>query len=812
MLFTLLLKAGVDVNSISSLPNGQKGSVIHNTHIVDSMPMLEELEKNKFDFHKFINFRNSNGQTPFLYICARGMGSINDFINNIWKKYTDSNCNQHSGFEVDTTGNNALHLLLKFHLGHCNFENLQYILETIFFPDNNKNNNNGIAALKQQNYDYGDTPLHVALRNRHNKEKVADVVKLLLKYDCDVAAIYNKQGYLPIHVACVTNNWKALAVLLQKRLYGEHSDEINLETIGDNENTHTAIELSVISGYTKCVEILCKNRNVNVDDMSFYNAIQSNNYQILKCLLKSMLYKHNIYDWKSLDASKSITIEFLQQLMQFASNNVKNNCVTLLENLIDNGLKKKDYVHVALSLNYNLSSLKLNDKNIPNITVKVNIDESETEQHIEHAQQQRIDNVEEAKQEIIEPWIVKQELGKGAFGQVKLGINKYNKNEQVALKFICIVNIPTQFVLGEIAIVQEIDHSNVIRLMRFNLNVYGNGKNVLIAFEYAPYGELFELLKFKHHFSIDLSYNCFKQIVSALVACHGMNIVHRDLKPQNILIGKDFKIKVADFGLSKTLNENKNASLKNKTYIVGTPGYMAPELFKENNIQNNSDIKEDKDNQEFDKSCDIFSLSIILWQMLNGYKSKPFNTCKKNDHVYNFIISTDFDSFWNSKYHENNIKFLESGYNRFNNNKLIQDLLQQMFEFYPMKRIKAKDIEHHPWLTDMHRYRTWWIERTYHSELQDLYFACHTQQMAEKDMKQNMDSISSLYSTKKREKSAKAQVIIGYDDTQPSNESSLEISSYGAMMKQLKNQDRNQASNDHTNSNNNTKFTNYYAK
>ena len=93
--------------------------------------------------------------------------------------------------------------------------------------------------------------------------------------------------------------------------------------------------------------------------------------------------------------------------------------------------------------------------------------------------------------------------------------------------------------------------------------------------------------------------------------------------------------------------------------------------------------------------------------LLNGYKSKPFNNCKRNDYVYKFIINKDYISFWNSKYHHQNdsIQFLKNGYNQFNNNKLIQDLLQQMFAFYPMKRIEAKDIEHHAWLIDMHGHK-----------------------------------------------------------------------------------------------------------
>ena len=798
-LFDLLLEAGANVNSVSSWPNATNDSLIHVPSVLVKPRMIKDLQKTNFDFAKFMNFRNGQGRTPFLQYCFAGdkhhgcavKEAFHDFMQ-VWKKYSHRSCNQLNGFETDNDGNNGLHLLVDT----SSVFKLQYILKNVFFPSNNKKNQNAITVLNQQNNN-GDTPVHMALKPTPMgkfKEISADMVKLLLKYDNTAAKIYNKQGYLPIHVACIKNKWEALALLIQQSLYGKPGDGIN-ETTND-ANSRTALELSIMNKHSKCVQVLCKNKFIYIDDMSFYNAIKSNDSEILKDLLKAILNRDNVYDWKSLDTSKSITADFLQRLIECSSDNGSTNkCVKFLKTLIENGIKKQDYVYIALSLNYNLSSIKLNAKNFPNITVTVNANHNETKDHAVASHMGNLDDssdvMEDSKQEIIEPWIVKQELGTGAFGQVKLGINRYNKNEKVALKFINVVNIPTQFVLGEMAIVQEIDHSNVIMLMGFNLNIYDNGKTVLIVFEYAPYGELFDLLKFQHHFSVDLSYHCFKQILSAIVTCHGMNIIHRDLKPQNILIGKNFKIKVADFGLSKTLNENKNANSKNnKKYIVGTPGYMAPELFKENDIKQGSD--DEKEENIYNKACDIFSLSIILWQMLNGYDSKPFNTCEKNDYVYKLIIDKKYNLFWNCKYHENNIQFLENDYNRFNNNKLIQDLFEKMFEFYPMKRIKAKDIEYHAWIVDMHSNERLLPQATYEGELQHLHRQTHDK------IVKKIDSTGSLYSnsTKKTHNSGNNRLKVLHSDTQPSNESSVEFSTLSEAMRQLKNTNNNENKND----------------
>ena len=183
--------------------------------------------------------------------------------------------------------------------------------------------------------------------------------------------------------------------------------------------------------------------------------------------------------------------------------------------------------------------------------------------------------------------------------------------------------------------------------------------------------------------------------------------------------------------------------------------------------------------------------------MLNGYKSKPFNNCTKNDYVYKFIINTDYKSFWNSKYHnKSNIKFLENGYNPFNNSEKIQDLFEQMFEFSPMKRITANDIEHHSWFTNMNAHKKLQKQFRYTSELQHLYFENDSTKMQESDMKEK-DSMESFYSKERTTHNSNNNILnIGYDSTQPSNESSLEISGYSTMMRQLKNHDNNIEEND----------------
>ena len=187
------------------------------------------------------------------------------------------------------------------------------------------------------------------------------------------------------------------------------------------------------------------------------------------------------------------------------------------------------------------------------------------------------------------------------------------------------------------------------------------------------------------------------------------------------------------------------------------------------------------------KACNIFSLSIILWKMLSGYKSKPFDECKQTDNKW--IILRKYDSFWNSKYHKN-IQFLEKNYNRFNNNKLIQDLFEKMFEYYPLKRIKAREIENHPWFTDMHGNsinEKLHSPDVYESELHSFYVENRAQVQVNK-MKEKVNNIESLYSIQSNNRSDHDHVFnVGFSDTQPPNESSVVMPTLSEMVNQFKN-------------------------
>ena len=93
--------------------------------------------------------------------------------------------------------------------------------------------------------------------------------------------------------------------------------------------------------------------------------------------------------------------------------------------------------------------------------------------------------------------------------------------------------------------------------------------------EYVTKGELYDFTEKADGLKTSMSRTIFKQILSAVEYLHDKGFAHRDLKMDNILLSKDCKVKVADFGLCKNFAEEKEGLLSSRS---GTPMYVAPEV------------------------------------------------------------------------------------------------------------------------------------------------------------------------------------------------------------------------------------------
>ena len=198
-------------------------------------------------------------------------------------------------------------------------------------------------------------------------------------------------------------------------------------------------------------------------------------------------------------------------------------------------------------------------------------------------------------------------LGYGSFGNVYLEINKINK------KFYAIKHIEKRRILkalntlepiyNEIKIQSKICHPNIVKILYAN----ESEKYFDIVLEYANKGNLFYYIKDNEYLSESQSFKIFIQIVNAIYFLHKKNFIHRDIKPENILLFDKNIAKLCDFGWCVEFKDEP------RNTFCGTTEYMAPEMLNEKN---------------YGKEIDIWSLGILLYEMLHGHS--PFKPDKAN--------------------------------------------------------------------------------------------------------------------------------------------------------------------------------------
>ena len=167
-------------------------------------------------------------------------------------------------------------------------------------------------------------------------------------------------------------------------------------------------------------------------------------------------------------------------------------------------------------------------------------------------------------------------LGQGSFATVRLATNKKDGTKW-AVKVIKMQSIGSEdeaALRTEVELLQTLSHDNIVNLRE----VYSCKEHFYIVMEICSGGELFDRITEKDHYSEVEARFALKQIGNALAYCHQKSIVHRDLKPENLLYGSnndDAVLKLADFGLAKLLDSEAMLHAQ-----CGTPGYVAPEIVK----------------------------------------------------------------------------------------------------------------------------------------------------------------------------------------------------------------------------------------
>ena len=189
-------------------------------------------------------------------------------------------------------------------------------------------------------------------------------------------------------------------------------------------------------------------------------------------------------------------------------------------------------------------------------------------------------------------------LGRGGMGNVYRVIDK-KINEEIALKFLNPAVADEKMIVrfkNELKLARKISHKNICRM--YDLNEIEGAP--YITMEYVAGEDLRNMIKMTGQLSVGRAISIAKQVCEGLAEAHRLGVVHRDLKPRNIMIDREGSSRIMDFGIARSI---KVKGITRVGSIVGTPEYMSPEQVK---------------GEKVDRRSDIYSLGIILFEMMTG--------------------------------------------------------------------------------------------------------------------------------------------------------------------------------------------------
>ena len=254
-------------------------------------------------------------------------------------------------------------------------------------------------------------------------------------------------------------------------------------------------------------------------------------------------------------------------------------------------------------------------------------------------------------------------IGKGGYGKLYLAKNVIDGKDyaikNISKKKMKEVQIDTSIIQREIDIHIRITHKHIIKLFSY----LEDRDNFYLAMEYAQNGNLYNLIQEKKGLDEKEAFRYFIQVVSAIHFLHINGYAHRDIKPENILLDKNGQVKLCDFGWCVNVSKGERIT------FCGTYEYMAPEMIND---------------EVYDMGIDIWSLGVLLYEMIHGYSpfrahyflkdaknamKEIFRNIKKNNYTIERNISAE-----------------------------CVDLIDKLLTKDQRKRIKINEIFLHPWV------------------------------------------------------------------------------------------------------------------
>nr|CAB3227515.1 calcium/calmodulin-dependent protein kinase kinase 2 [Phallusia mammillata] len=276
-------------------------------------------------------------------------------------------------------------------------------------------------------------------------------------------------------------------------------------------------------------------------------------------------------------------------------------------------------------------------------------------------------------------YLLKDDLGRGAYGVVKLVYNE-DDNNLYAMKIFSKKKLirqagfarrpprggkkattPLDRVYQEIALLKKLNHANVVKLVEVLDDPAED--SLYMVFELMKNGEVLDVPT-KSPLDETTARKYFCDVVLGLEYLHFQKIIHRDIKPSNLLLDENNLVKIADLGVSQQFS-GRDAEISS---TVGTPAFLPPEA-----VSGSGD-------KFLGRPLDIWALGVTLYSLVYG--ETPF----KSDHVMELHEQICNDP----------VVFPTTP----SVSKDCQNLINKMLDKDPTSRITLKDIKTHPWVTE----------------------------------------------------------------------------------------------------------------
>ena len=421
--------------------------------------------------------------------------------------------------------------------------------------------------------------------------------------------------------------------------------------------------------------ISISNKNLsekNRKNMYFLNSINVNKLNLLKKGKNDIITNQNAPFKKLTDEliRKSTKKLFLQKLTK---KNTKNEIKIENKNNLDINMEKKNKQEYKSEITEEAKEVKeTKEKNEIKETKEENkIKEIKlkpsTIKDINLVKKAPVElNSEEVKErKKLEKYEIGDIIGEGSYALVRLAKNK-TRNEKYAMKIYEKNKLDISFrkncVKSEIEVLYLIDHKNIVKIIE---DINTNNQIIIVQ-------ELVEGISLKDYYDNELKGKkylsdehlvilkiIFKQIFEAMNYLHQKNISHRDIKMENILIKKDYKIKIIDFGFGLY-----NPQRETQHFFCGTPKYIAPEILE--------------DIGYLGEETDLWSLGILIYKIYcNVYPFKGIH----NEELYSAIKKGIYklpDNIQNS----------------------VKDIISKLLIVDPKLRINCENVLKSDWLKD----------------------------------------------------------------------------------------------------------------